>query len=295
MPAPQASIQLANGWVRHRRYLPKAHHFSYKVGYIQIDASAIDNLALAAGSPLPINRWGLIAINRADLIEPIDSSIEAAVNTHLATAGLQVPAGGRISILTLPRFMGYTFNPVSFYTVYNAQQQVLAVLSDITNTPWGERHVYVHVANTLNALDKSGLAHQFTLAKNFHVSPFMPMNLAYDWRFKWGNGQQVIHMRLLEGPQPASAANGESLSKKPNQNTPPHTGANVTKPAKLVFDATFSFVSSPLTRVSIWRLSLQYPLLPLLVVFRIYWHALLLYLKGVPFYPHPHRQRDAPH
>jgi DUF1365 family protein len=119
------------------------------------------------------------------------------------------------------------------------------------------------------------------LAKAFHVSPFMPMTVAYDWRFKWGDQQQVIHMRLLEQTQLALEQLNTAQQSQPSP--------------KLMFDATFSFRSAPLQRSTLWRMSWQYPLLPVLVVCRIYWHALRLYLKGVPFFKHPKKKIDATH
>ena len=89
---------------------------------------------------------------------------------------------GPIRLLTHLRYFGYSFNPVSFYYVFDATDtRVETIVAEITNTPWKERHAYVlPVAGAARA---GGRAWRFSFEKQFHVSPFMPMDMRYDWRF----------------------------------------------------------------------------------------------------------------
>lgn len=196
--------------------------------------------------------------NRADYYGDATKPLKDEISTLVKTATGNAPRGD-IRLLTNMRYFGHCFNPVSFYYCFEADNQKLqAIVSHITNTPWGEDYAYVHDFNHANHQEKStqnGVIHAFKLEKNFHVSPFMPMDIQYDWAFKLEQNQLFIHMK------------------------------NYQQEAE-IFSATLALHKSELTEQSLNWLLIKYPLMTLKVVAAIYWNALQLYLKRIPFYAH---------
>ena len=144
---------------------------------------------------------------------------------------------------------------MSFYYCFDpAGLHVEAILTEITNTPWGERHSYV-LPRTPNM---NGVM-RFRFAKDFHVSPFMPMDQRYDWRFSPPGRRLAVHMEN-------SDARG------------------------MIFDATLSLRRRELTGATLARALLAYPWMTAGVVTAIHWNALKLWLKGNPVHTHPERR-----
>jgi DUF1365 family protein len=181
-----------------------------------------------------------------------EGSILAGVNRRLVGEGY-VPAE-QVMVLTQPRSWGMFFNPVSFYLCY-ASGELTFVLADINNTPWDEHHTYV-----LDARGQDG-ALQFTFPKEFHVSPFMPMDLEYQWRLKLEDDRIEIAMRLI------------------------HRGEEM-------FFAGLYLRADALSRRAVRRGALAFPMQNARTLLRIYWQAFRLYLKRVPFFPHPEKLRE---
>ena len=165
---------------------------------------------------------------------------------------------GPIRLLTHLACLGTNFNPVVFYYCYAAGGQELeAVVADIVNTPWGERYAYV--LDCRAAAERRGATFAFALAKDFHVSPFFPMNQRYAWKFLEPGGKLLVHMENFE------------------------EGAKV-------FDATLSLERrAVLSPRALLACQLRHPLMGLRVLYWIYRQAAQLYLKKIPFIPHPRR------
>jgi hypothetical protein len=167
---------------------------------------------------------------------------------------------GPIRLLTHLRYFGYSFNPVSFYYIYDAADtRIETIVAEITNTPWKQRHCYVldtqgHESTT--SIDLNHTRWQWQFDKQFHVSPFMPMNMHYDWRFSAPDQQLNIHMINI-------------------QNEVNH------------FDATLTLARQPISSATLSWALLSVPLISLKVIFLIHWQALRLLLKRVPIYTHP--------
>jgi len=167
---------------------------------------------------------------------------------------------GPIRMLTHLRYFGYVFNPVTFYYCYDkTDTYVETIVAEITNTPWGQRHAYVLPIDTRIRQDK---VKQFILDKQFHISPFMPMDMNYSWRFSSPDDALYVHM------------NNYHENKK-------------------VFDATLRMQRQPMTARKSAYVLLAFPLMTLKVIIGIYWQALRLYLKRIPFYTHPTRQNNS--
>ncbi len=153
------------------------------------------------------------------------------------------------------RYFGYCFNPVSFYYCFDENDQfVETIVAEINNTPWMERHQYV-LDGSLNE-DSSQEWKRYRLNKEFHISPFMDMQINYDWRFRQPGETINIHLNNFNG-------------------------------SEKLFDATLRLSRQEITQHNLSRTLILYPLMTAKVTAMIYWQAMRLKLKGVPFYDHP--------
>ena len=240
------------GQVRHRRFAPRAHAFEYRLFMAYLDLADLESVF--RGRWLwSTSRPGLAWLRRADYLGDPQVSLGEAVRAHVEQETGKRPSGP-IRMLTNLRYFGLSFNPVTFYYVFDAADtRVETIVAEVTNTPWNERHVYV-LADETN--EGSGAVRRHRLAKRFHVSPFMPMDIDYDWRFSAPRESLSVHM--------------ENYSQ----------GAQV-------FDATLALERRTLSGSSLARALAFFPLMTAKVVGAIYWEALRLWAKRVPFYTHP--------
>lgn len=243
---------LATGRVWHRRREPHQHRFDYRLYFSLFDVERIESLC--ARSPWwSHERSNLVSFRRRDFIGPHEHSIAQAVRDRVEDASGTRPQG-RIFLLTHLRQWGTCFNPVSFYLCLDQDGQLQFLVAEIHNTPWNQRHAYV-----LDARDQTGPDYRFRFAKGFHVSPFLPMELDYDWRFRLSSDELLIHMSVMD-------ADSEC------------------------FAAGMRLALEPLDKAAMRRMPLQYPLLTARVLMAIYWQALRLWLRKTPFFSHPDKQ-----
>jgi DUF1365 family protein len=224
------------GYVTHQRLTPKKHHFRYAVNYFFFDLSKQNELIT-----LPI----LLSFNPKNYLakEEVCSLIEKKLEASSASVK-------SVFLLTQLSYFGFCFNPVSFYYCYNENSDLLYIVSLITNTPWGEKHIdCIDFQKNNGAVD---------FPKNFHVSPFMPMSIHYYWHFT-NVGQKI-----------------EILMKNQNHNEKGY-----------FFTASMNLTSKELNYKNVLLSILRFPLMSFKTVAGIYWQALILYLKGIPFYSHP--------
>ncbi len=167
---------------------------------------------------------------------------------------------GPIRLLTHLRYLGHCFNPASFYYCYDsADSWVETIVVEIHNTPWGERHCYVLGPEQDEHPIKNWRRYQ--LAKSFHVSPFIDLDIHYDWRFREPDDTLKVHMIDYQ--------EGEKL-----------------------FDASLALHRREITRRSLTRMLVRYPMVTGKVIAMIYWQALRLIVKRTPFFSHPKKRKS---
>jgi DUF1365 family protein len=167
-----------------------------------------------------------------------------------------VRPGGPIRMLTHLRYFGIGFNPVTFYYCFDAADtRVESIVAEITNTPWNERHAYVLTESMAEVRDRV-LRYRFD--KEFHVSPFMPMDMSYDWRF--GTPGRSLHVNMQ------NFQHGEH-----------------------VFDATLSLSRREIGAGALAHALVSFPCMTATVIGGIYTQALRLWLKRIPFFANPSR------
>ena len=238
------------GWVRHRRLAPTRNSFRYRMFMMYLDLAELPTLF--DGTPLwSARRRAPAWFRRKDYLGPTELPLEDAVR-NLVEARSGMRPTGPIRLLTHLRYFGYVMNPVSFYYCFDTSgERIETIVAEITNTPWGERHQYVLPAGSQEAPLK-----RFEFDKDFHVSPFMPMDIRYHWRFNAPAEQLLVHMQNFRGDQ-------------------------------FMFDATLTLRREPISAASLLGALLGYPLMTLKVIAAIHLQALRLWLKRTPFHVHP--------
>jgi len=248
------------GVVRHRRFEPVEHALRYRMFMMYLD---LDELAAVFRGPGRLlwsaGRWNAACLLRKDHFGDRKTPLKQAVLDLVEAKAGDRPAGP-VRMLAHLRYFGYVMNPATFYYCFDeAGVAVQAVVTEIHNTPWGERYCYVLPrGESVARPDRDHL--RFDFDKSFHVSPFMPMDHRYDWRFS----------------RPPNEAGGRLVVGMTNRDA-----------GRRVFDASLVMQRRAITTARLNLMLLKYPLMTARVVAGIYTNALKLRLKGAPVHDHP--------
>ena len=242
-----------SGRLRHRRFFPKSHEFSYDISLFYLDLAELPDL-FNNNLFVSVNRPNLAWFNRKDYFGNPDVSLDKAVRDYVTAEKGYCPQGP-IRLLTQLRIFGFCFNPVSFYFLFEKDQQKPAmILAEVNNTPWNQRHAYI-----LECDDQGKVKADFD--KLFHVSPFNPLAMTYHWISTAPSEQLVIHMENHQ-----ASATGDSKH----------------------MDATMTLQRKAWSASAVNRLIGLQPWAAIKVPLAIYWQAVKLFFKRVPFYSNPH-------
>jgi uncharacterized protein len=245
------------GWIRHRRFEPVQHAFRYRLFLMYLDLGELP----AVLDPYPLwsaRRAAPARFRRSDFMgDPERPLAECARDAVEAQAGRR--PRGPVRLLANLRCLGHVFNPVSFYYCFDpAGKRVEAVVADVNNIPWGERHPYV-----LAPGGRQGAVLSEELGKALHVSPLMGMDQVYAFRATEPGDRLIVQIES----RPREVKRGK------------------------VFDATLSLRRRELSGPLLTRMLVRYPAMSLQVVAGIYAQSLRLKLKGARYFPHPQGRR----
>lgn len=243
---------LYTGTLRHRRFRPVPHEFTYTLFLALLDIDRIPE-TMARSRFSSYNRLNWASFHERDHLGAGAGTLRERLFALAAEQGIPLPAGP-IFLLTHLRYLGYYFNPISLFFFFDPAGHVPVVLAEVNNTFGESRNYWLWEANRLpgeNAL-------RFRCPKTLHVSPFLPMSLEYDFVLTPPAQRLVAHMNTLDGADP-------------------------------LFDATLTLEREPWTAPHLRRALLRQPWMTAKVIAAIHWQALRLFLKGVPVLTHPDR------
>lgn len=248
--------------VRHARFAPRPHAFSHRLCYLALDLDELPILGRRLRW-MRINRPGLVAWREQDhfpVHEPVHNrdaapldgpgaTLKERVLAWCAQRGFDAGPEARVMLVTLPRVFGYQFNPVSFYFCFHADGRPCVAVAEVTNT---FREVKPYLIPPRRRHDGS-VAFTRRTAKEFYVSPFSSLDVAFDFDLRVPDERLAIRIDDYDH-------------------------------GRRILHSSLHGQARPLTNQNLMRMLLRYPALPLRVIALIHWHALQLWLKRVPFF-----------
>ncbi len=272
--------------IMHARVHPRAHRFAYRIFLLALDLDELPTLSRRLRL-LGIDRGGLLSFRQRDYLpthesthnpsaipstnvpaQPVappatpDASLKSRLIATLAERGIDPGPGARVLLLTLPRVLGYQFNPVSFYFVHAADGRPVASVAEVTNT-FRETKPFFLGPDTLATPTAGTPEFHLRITKNFYVSPFSDVDVAFDFTLRPPGEHLALQIDDYVGPR-------RTLVTTVNELHPPR----------------------PLTDRALAWFSLKYPLVTLKVIAAIHWEAFRLFLKRVPWFAKAARASD---
>ncbi len=236
------------GFLRHRRFLPRAHQFTYPVFMMYLDLDELERVTSL--SPL----WSCKALRPARFLrddflgDPSVPLKQAVCDRIYRETGIRHE--GSVRLLANWRYFGFAINPIACYYCFDKQDDLRFIVVEVTNTPWGERQSYVLECDPKQRFLRT------RFQKQMHVSPFNPMDMMYRW---------------------CSNRPGDMLT----------LNLETEKEKRLHMDATLVLKRCEISAGSLNGILLRFPWMTGKVAFSIYWQALKLWIKRNPVYNHP--------
>ncbi len=245
------SSRIFLGQTTHQRHTPRGHAFAYRMFWLALDPDQLPMLHRTVRGFAHNRRW-LASLHDADYAGPGHGSIRRKITAIIAAAGVTEPPR-RITLITIPRVMGYVFNPVSFYLCYGHDGKLRVFVAEVRNT-FGEMHHYV-AQPLADAADPT--LHRLTLPKSFYVSPFLDVDGRYELTLRTSEDTFDLSIDL-------------------------HQAGGV------AFSATMRGQGQPLTSARLLAVLARLPLFAATIMWRIHWQAIKLrVLKGIATQPKP--------
>lgn len=238
------------GRLRHRRFSPARHEFTYPLFMVFLDIDRLQEL-MKISRFAGYNRWNWASYQERDHFGDPGKTLRDRMAEDARKHGVELP-DGKIFLLTHLRYLGYNFNPVSFYYCYDRAEKLEMILAEVNNT-FGETENYWLNASHEQA---AGENKKYRFLKTFHVSPFMKLGHEYEWTFT-PPSEQLVNQCI-------SHENGHAI-----------------------FDSTLKMERRDWSRAELHRALTQYPWMTLKVIVGIHWQALRLLFKRVPVVSHP--------
>lgn len=239
------------GSVRHRRVRPAKHHFEYPLFMAFLDVDRIPAL-MRASRLASYNRWNWASFYESDHFGDVRKPLRQRMEEDAARNSVHLP-DGQIFLLTHLRYLGYNFNPVSFYYCFDRAEKLRVILAEVNNTFGETQNYWLSAENQVAASEK---ARSFEFPKALHVSPFLGMACRYRWTFTPPGEFLVVQTKVAENGQP-------------------------------VFEGALNLERRPWSNAWIRYALLHFPWVTAKTIAAIHWEAARLYLKKVPIVPHP--------
>ncbi len=234
-----------SGYVSHRRFSPRRHGFQYRVFLVYLNLKEIDQF-LSLSRWWSKGRWGVARFRREDFHGDPKIDLDESVRRTIEESVGKRPLGD-IGMLANFRYFGFNMNPiVTYYCFDEGGDSVQYIVAEVNNTPWNEKRAYVIPCN------ENTMRQDCLFDKDFTVSPFNHLDMTYRWKSTTPDQRLALHIDCMQGE------------------------------AKIT-DATLRLQREEATTASLNRILIRFPFMTLKVVLAIYWQALRLVLKGVPF------------
>ena len=233
------------GTLRHRRFAPVSHAFTYPLFMVLLDIDRVPAL-MGVSAVTSYNRWNWASFDDRDHLGDPSRPLRERLGADATQHGIELPAGP-IFLLTHLRYLGYCFNPVSFFYCFDREERLQVVLAEVSNT-FGGRHCY------WLRPDPASRTFRAVATKSLYVSPFMPVGLEYTFAFTAPADRLVAHMETSQA-------------------------------GSVGFDATLLLERRPWTAAGVRRVLVRHPAMTARVMAGIHWEALKLWWKGVPVVP----------
>lgn len=248
------------GTIRHRRFEPIAHEFTYPLFMTYLDIDRIPEL-MQVSRAASYNRWNWASYQERDHFGDSSKALRERLRIDAAAHDVTLP-DGKIFLLTHLRYLGYVFNPISIYYCFNRDGHMETALAEVNSTFGETANYWLTARNQLPSTNSM----RYQCGKTLHVSPFMPMELDYEFVLTTPGEKLIAHMNTI-------SQTGDVRS-------------NFTA-GRSNFDATLTLDRQEWSAPALRRALVRFPVMTAKVIGGIHWEALKLFVKRAPFYRHP--------